>query len=126
MGFPPPELQARFTLSNGRSAFTDFFWREHRHIGEFDGVGKYRDPELLRGRTAEEVLLAEKDREDELRRQVSRFSRWRVPALDQPRLLFDILKRMAFRARIGSWGEAGFRPARAGRRSQEPSAWTCS
>ncbi|CAN5605598.1 hypothetical protein BH10ACT5_BH10ACT5_20740 [soil metagenome] len=91
MGFPPPELQARFTLSNGRSAFTDFFWREHRHIGEFDGVGKYRDPELLRGRTAEEVLLAEKDREDELRRQVSRFSRWRVPALDQPRLLFDIL-----------------------------------
>ena len=91
MGFPAPELQARFALSNGRNAFTDFFWREHRHIGEFDGAAKYRDPELLRGRTAEEVLLAEKDREDDLRRQVSHFSRWRAPALDQPRLLFDIL-----------------------------------
>lgn len=91
LGFPPPELQARFVLSSGREAFTDFFWREHRHIGEFDGAGKYRDPVLLKGRTPEEVLLAEKDREDDLRRQADAFSRWRVPALDSPRLLYDIL-----------------------------------
>ncbi len=91
MGFPPPELQARFVLAHGREAFTDFFWREHRHIGEFDGAGKYRDPALLRGRTPEEVLLAEKDREDALRRQSDAFSRWRVPALNSPRLLYDIL-----------------------------------
>jgi len=91
LGFPAPELQARFVLSNGRDAFTDFFWRDHRHIGEFDGAGKYRDPQLLRGRTPEEVLLAEKDREDDLRRQVRAFSRWRLPALRSPRALYDIL-----------------------------------
>lgn len=91
MGFPPPELQVRFVLSNGREAFTDFFWRDHRHIGEFDGAGKYRDPAMLKGRTPEEILLAEKDREDDLRRQSDAFSRWRVPALDAPRRLYDIL-----------------------------------
>ncbi|MEZ3161962.1 hypothetical protein AB1K54_15715 [Microbacterium sp. BWT-B31] len=91
MGFPAPELQARFVLSDGREAFTDFFWREHRHIGEFDGVGKYRDPQLLRGRTPEQVVIAEKDREDELRRQVNAFSRWRMPELSSPRRLYDIL-----------------------------------
>lgn len=91
MGFPRPDLQARFVLSNGREAFTDFFWRDHRHIGEFDGAGKYRDPALLKGRTPEEVLLEEKDREDDLRRQSDAFSRWRVPALDSPRRLYDIL-----------------------------------
>ena len=91
LGFPEPELQARFVLADGREALTDFFWREHRHIGEFDGAGKYRDPALLKGRTPEEVLLAEKDREDELRRQVTAFSRWRLPALRSPRMLYDIL-----------------------------------
>ena len=91
MGFPAPELQARFVLSTGREAWTDFFWRDHSHIGEFDGAGKYREPALLRGRTPEQVVLEEKDREDELRRQVRAFSRWRVPALTQPRQLYDIL-----------------------------------
>ena len=60
LGFPEPELQARFVLGNGREAFTDFFWRDHRHIGEFDGAGKYRDPALLQGRSPEEVLLGRK------------------------------------------------------------------
>lgn len=91
MGFPQPQLQARFVLADGRDAFTDFFWADHRHIGEFDGVGKYRDPGFLRGRTPEEALLAEKDREDDLRRQVRAFSRWRTPAVESPRLLYDIL-----------------------------------
>ncbi len=92
MGFPAPELQARFRLSNGTAAFTDFFWRSQRHIGEFDGVGKYLDPALLRGRTTEEVVIAEKDRQDDLRRQVDAFSRWRTPALDSPKKLYDILR----------------------------------
>lgn len=91
LGFPRPDLQARFRLASGREAFADFFWREFRHIGEFDGSGKYRDPRLLRGRTPEEALLAEKDREDELRRQVRAFSRWRGAALRHPHLLYDIL-----------------------------------
>lgn len=91
MGFPEPELQARFVLSDGRDAFTDFFWRAQRHVGEFDGAGKYLDPALRQGRTPEQVVLAEKDREDDLRRQVSAVSRWRMPALRSPRALYDIL-----------------------------------
>jgi hypothetical protein len=91
LGFPPPRLQVQFTLRTGRTAFTDFFWEDHRHIGEFDGLGKYRDPALLVGRTPEQVLVAEKDREDDLRRQVRAFSRWRTPALESPRLLYEIL-----------------------------------
>lgn len=93
LGFPDPVLQARFSLSDGREALTDFFWPDQRHIGEFDGAEKYRDPALLRGLSPEQALLAEKDREDELRRQVRAFSRWRTPALRQPALLWDILTR---------------------------------
>lgn len=92
LGFPEPELQVRFVLADGREAFTDFFWREHKHIGEFDGTGKYRDPALRKGRTPEEILLAEKDREDDLRRQVDAFSRWRTPALRSPKALYEILR----------------------------------
>lgn len=91
LGFPPPVLQQRFDLELGGVAFTDFFWREHSHIGEFDGVGKYIDPAWARGRTPEQVLIEEKDRGDELRRQVRTLSRWRIPALRDARLLFDIL-----------------------------------
>ena len=84
LGFPDPELQVEFVLSDGRRAFTDFFWPDRRHVGEFDGASKYRDPALLDGRSPEQVLVDEKDREDELRRQVRAFSRWRVPALRRP------------------------------------------
>lgn len=91
LGFPRPELQTRFQLTSGRAAYTDFFWPDFSHIGEFDGAGKYRDPDLLRGLSPEAALLAEKDREDDLRRQVRAFSRWRNGALRHPRQLFDIL-----------------------------------
>lgn len=90
LGFPEPVLQQRFQLQSS-CAYTDFWWPEHHHAGEFDGAGKYLDPALLRGRTPQQALLAEKDRGDELRRQVRALSRWRTPSLDQPRLLYDIL-----------------------------------
>ncbi len=91
LGFPRPELQHEFLLPSGRRARSDFFWPEFAHVGEFDGLDKYRDPELLRGRTAQQALIEEKDREDELRRIVRRFSRWRTPALEHPARLYDIL-----------------------------------
>ncbi|WP_127472762.1 hypothetical protein [Microbacterium sulfonylureivorans] len=90
LGFPDPVLQQRFRLSTG-FAYTDFWWPEHRHAGEFDGTGKYLDPQLLRGRSPQQALIAEKDRGDELRRQVRALSRWRTPSLERPRLLYDIL-----------------------------------
>lgn len=91
-GFPAPELQTCFRLSTGSDAYVDFFWRDHRHIGEFDGAGKYLDPALRGGRAPEHALLVEKDREDDLRRQVAAFSRWRTPALTRPQRLYDILR----------------------------------
>jgi hypothetical protein len=91
LGFPPPVLQRRFDLPSGRRADVDYYFEEFDHVAEFDGTGKYLDPELLKGRTPEEALIAEKDRGDELRRAVRAFSRWRTPAHKYPRKLYDIL-----------------------------------
>lgn len=91
LGFPRPSLQQRLVLPSGRVVYTDFWWREHLTAGELDGMVKYTDETILAGRTAREALSDEKDREDELRRVVSRVARWRVRALDDPRELWDIL-----------------------------------
>jgi hypothetical protein len=90
LGFPAPVLQQRFRLSRGRVAHTDFWFPVFDHVGEYDGIGKYFDPDLLRGRSSQDALIEEKDRGDELRRQVRALSRWRTPALRDPRLLYDI------------------------------------
>lgn len=93
LGFPAPQLQRRFLLPDRREVRTDFSWEDGDHVGEFDGVGKYLDPSILRGRTPAQALIEEKDREDALRRIVRGFSRWRTPHLEQPALLWDILTR---------------------------------
>jgi very-short-patch-repair endonuclease len=57
-GIPTPELQ-RELVAAARTYRVDFYWPEHRTIGEFDGRVKYgADPA---------VLFDEKRREDELR-----------------------------------------------------------
>jgi hypothetical protein len=92
LGFPAPVLQQRFELPSGRTAFSDFWWPEFRTIGELDGLGKYLDERMLAGRSPAQALADEKDREDELRRLVDRVARWRVPVLEKPAELWDILK----------------------------------
>ncbi|MCW4386015.1 type IV toxin-antitoxin system AbiEi family antitoxin domain-containing protein [Salinibacterium sp. SYSU T00001] len=65
LGFPTPVLQARFVDAQGEM-FTDYHWPDEGVIGEFDGVGKYlRDSG---GRDPGAVVVAEKKREDRLRR----------------------------------------------------------
>lgn len=91
LGFPAPMLQHSFTLPGIGRVKTDFWFEAFEHAGEFDGTGKYLDPALRNGRTANQVLLDEKDRGDALRRVVRRVSRWRTGALKDPRLLYDIL-----------------------------------
>jgi hypothetical protein len=67
-GIPAPELQ--FEVYDAHGALlgtTDFAWRRHRLLGEFDGRVKYG--RLLRpGETPGDVVFAEKLREDALRR----------------------------------------------------------
>lgn len=99
LGFPAPLLQRHFDLVSGRHADVDYYFEDFDHAAEYDGVGKYLDPGLLKGRTPEQALIAEKDRGDELARAVRAFSRWRTPAHRDPRLLYDILTR----AGLPSW-----------------------
>lgn len=66
-GYERPAQQVEVPHPNG-VYFVDFAWRSRRVIAEFDGFGKYLDPSMNRGDPAR-VVLAEKMREDELRRQ---------------------------------------------------------
>ena len=87
VGLPAPELQTRIFDDLGYLiARTDFGWRERMTLGEFDGVGKY-GPLRRADQTAEDVVIAEKDREDALRDQGFQVVRWRWDALKDPTIL---------------------------------------
>lgn len=86
LGFPIPDLQTRFSDHAGFIGAVDFFWSEVALIGEFDGAVKYRDPEMLRGRSPDRVLLDEKRREDRLRATGPRVVRWMNEDLTMQRL----------------------------------------
>ncbi len=85
LGYPSPELQATFRFE-GAVDRTDFRWEEHDMVGESDGYGKYdaSDPIAMKAH-----FIAEKLREDRLRRHIGRFARWdwrdtmRVTPLDR-------------------------------------------
>ncbi|KRF32624.1 hypothetical protein [Yonghaparkia sp. Soil809] len=80
LGLPQPELQWEFRGDSGRRYFVDCYWPDQDFVLEFDGRAKYLDPALRGGRTAEEVLVAEKEREDEIRARVRGMARagWAV------------------------------------------------
>lgn len=87
-GFPRPVLQADFRDRGSLIGRVDFWWPDASVIGEFDGAAKYTDDRLRSGLSAAEVVLAEKRREDALRRRVSGFARWSwADALDARRLV---------------------------------------
>jgi hypothetical protein len=80
-GLPRPLLQ-HLVLGPGGVPVgrVDFWWPEHRVVGEFDGEIKYG--RLLRpGQQPGDVVFAEKVREDALRRQVRTVVRWTWPDL---------------------------------------------
>lgn len=76
LGLPRPILQQEFYDSEGLIGYVDFWWPEFGLIGEFDGNGKYLRDDMLAGRTAGDVVLAEKRREDRLRALGPRVTRW--------------------------------------------------
>ena len=79
-GLPTPQLQRPIRTRLG-VVRTDFAWPEQRLIGEFDGVVKYgslRRP----GQDAADVVVEEKRREDAIRDEGWRVTRWLWRELD--------------------------------------------
>ncbi len=75
LGFAVPELQRPVVGVDGGSYRVDYAWRDGRILGEADGRSKYFGADRPSGRAAEEVLWAEKRREDALRAVCDRFIR---------------------------------------------------
>lgn len=91
LGFPTPRLQERRVLRTGRLVFGDFYFPDNDHWVEFDGRAKYLHPEFGASRTPVEIVIDEKRREDEIRREVRGFSRIEPRDIDLPRRAYDIL-----------------------------------
>ena len=76
LGLPAPMLQVPFYDADGLIGYADFYWPELGLIGEFDGRVKYNGRVYHRGQLPEEVVWAEKQREDRLRAVVRDLVRW--------------------------------------------------
>lgn len=77
IGCPKPLLQTSYSDYQGFIGDVDFDWPDFGVVGEADGAVKYFDPRYRSGRTAEQVLLDEKDRHDRLAALPKRVTRWR-------------------------------------------------
>lgn len=75
-GFPEPELQKEFRDASGFRAIVDFWWPDFGIIGEADGRLKYGTAGSANGEDAREAVIAEKNRENVLRRMSRGFARW--------------------------------------------------
>jgi hypothetical protein len=80
-GIPMPELQYRVIDRHGLLVgIADFYWEEHRHLGEFDGMVKYQ--RLLRpGETVSDCVIREKKREDAMRAELRGMTRFIWPEI---------------------------------------------
>src|SRR5690606_20607071 len=96
-GITKPQLQVELFGASGRRDFVDFVCEKFDVIGVFDGEGKYRNSVSLRGRTPEQALLDEKDREDDLRAAGHGMVRWKWDVARSPRLLAIKLNRAGVR-----------------------------
>lgn len=106
-GLPPAELQARVFTDDGICVGrVDFLFAEFGVIGEFDGKVKYQS-ELRGARMPEQVVIAEKIREDKLRALGWMVVRWTWSDLDYPDQLIRRIRAAAAAAvhthRIGCW-----------------------
>lgn len=77
LGFRDLDLQVPVTGADGDNYWLDFGFPRARVFGEFDGRAKYLDDDLRGDRTADDVVLEEKRREDDVRGVTGwRFARW--------------------------------------------------
>ncbi|MEV6556070.1 type IV toxin-antitoxin system AbiEi family antitoxin domain-containing protein [Nocardia sp. NPDC051756] len=106
-GLPAAELQARVFTDDGICVGrVDFLFAELGVVGEFDGKVKYQS-ELRGARESEQVVVAEKIREDKLRALGWMVVRWTWNDLDHPDELIRRIRAAAAAAacarRIGCW-----------------------
>ena len=81
--FPLPKVGWPIRDVDGVTRWADFYWKEHKLIGEADGALKYTEPT---------DLLREKHREEALRMMGFRVVRWGWhEAVNQPHLLLGRL-----------------------------------
>jgi hypothetical protein len=107
-GIPIPELQYDVIDDQGNLLGTsDFYWKQHRHLGEFDGKIKYQ--KLLRaGETPSDCVFREKRREDAMRadlRGMTRFT-WSMVMPDTARKTMADLARaldQSYRLYVRGW-----------------------
>lgn len=85
--FPTAELQYRVMDEMGLAAVVDFWWKDYALVGEFDGRGKYQKPEYMNGRTASQVVIDEKNRENRVRATGKDVVRWEWREAISPHLL---------------------------------------
>jgi hypothetical protein len=97
-GLPRPTLQYVVRDRRGHDvARCDFAWEELRTVGEFDGKVKYG--RLLRpGERIEDIVFAEKQREDAIRDEGWQVVRWLWSDLYRPEVIADRLRRAFDRA----------------------------
>lgn len=83
-GLPTPFLQYAIRTSHG-TFYPDFYWREHRLIGECDGAVKYGD---------KAAIVYEKQREQVLQDEGNRFVRWMaIDTMLNPQVVVDRVTR---------------------------------
>lgn len=83
-GFEAPILQHAMYDAAGLVGFTDFYWKQAKVVGEFDGVEKYVKPEFLKGRTPAQAVVEEKKRENRIRATGLNVVRWDWADLMEP------------------------------------------
>ena len=99
LGLDAPDLQVRIDDARGLAGIVDFFWPDHRLVGEFDGLGKYLRDVFTDGREPGEVVVAEKNREDRIRATELKVARWGWDAARDTAKLRRILSEQGLRAR---------------------------
>ncbi len=89
-GIRPPRRQVPFHDEDGFIGRVDFWWQDAHVVGEFDGKVKYgrNNPSQ---RSPEDVLWAEKRREDRLRATGASVVRWTTTDLHCPTRLIRAL-----------------------------------
>lgn len=90
---PPPQRQQELADGRGSIGRVDFWWPDRGVVGEFDGRIKYGRTNPA-GRAPEDVLWAEKVREDRLRALGLTVVRWTTADLSQPDSFCSRLRRL--------------------------------